>query len=55
MSKRNSSIFCKCGHELQDHIKFEEISENSELKHKCHGKTSDGNPCVCKVFESSIT
>lgn len=52
MSKSNSTPFiCKCGHELQDHVKFEEIEEGSELKHKCHGKTSDRIPCPCKSLE----
>jgi len=52
MSKSNSTPFiCKCGHDLQDHIKFEEIKGGSELKHKCHGKTLDDNPCTCKMLE----
>lgn len=54
MSESNpTSFICKCGHELQDHIKFEEIKENSELKHKCNGKTLDGKPCTCKVLEKA--
>jgi len=45
------SYMCKCGHELHDHVKFEEIKEGTELKHKCNGKTVNGEPCTCKVLE----
>ncbi len=52
MIEDNSTPYiCKCGHELHDHIKSEEIENGSELKHKCHGKTSNGIPCNCKSLE----
>jgi hypothetical protein len=47
----SKSYICKCGHELQDHIEFEDIEDGSELKHKCHGKTSNEIPCPCKNLE----
>ncbi len=46
LAKRGSNLlYCKCGHEIQDHVNFQQ-----EITSGCKGKNQDNRPCDCKIF-----
>lgn len=44
----SSPAYCKCGHEMIDHVKFQD-----EITSGCKGLTSN-KPCPCQGFVSNL-
>lgn len=45
LKKVTTSVFCKCGHELQSHVNFQ-----TGMQPGCQGKTPDNRLCACTIF-----